>query len=204
MQLKSKNKIIINEDIENELNDIIVNLSQTTTIYSYCFLNSKRMIEYYILNRLVMAGYTVSSRMDTNERTIKNMLNIIKNKTTSISPEFKKICKIVLRMPGVCVSSTYVSQTKRIKSAEVLKAFQYLQSENLGSVVEEKNVGKTGPNKNFFKKVSFESVESNLNLIAAIENIGLDLNTYKTNLIAVTTSGNFQLCKNVFIIFYHI
>ena len=53
-------------------------MPQVETIKIECFLNAKRLIEYYILNRLMMAGYKIKQHLATNEETIQS---ILKNET---------------------------------------------------------------------------------------------------------------------------
>ena len=78
-ELKSSNKFIINESIEKELDVIIQNSSQIVVISLSCFNNAKRLLSYYNLNRLTMAGYSTKKIQGTNELTVQNIIECMYN-----------------------------------------------------------------------------------------------------------------------------
>ena len=75
-QLKSVNKFLINKELEI---DSVIKKSNPRVIITFnCFENAKRLILYFNLHRLTMAGYDYNNLIfATNESTLMNFLLII-------------------------------------------------------------------------------------------------------------------------------
>ena len=185
-ELKSINKFIINESIEKELDVIIKNSSHIVIISLPCFNNAKRLLSYYNLNRLTMAGYKTKEIQVTNELTVQNIIEHVSITCVNAIEDLQlhKVCKIVLESEGVSVNSTAVSQKHRLAISLVLNAFEYLKAKNLGEIVlVNRDPSTPGPKKSkIFKKITMEELELNLQLISLIENLNVNMLVYRNSL----------------------
>ena len=137
-------------------------------------------MEYYILNRLVLAGYRCNIIFNTNEENINFILNCVNDQTALEEDEqCFKIVKIIFETPGAEVCCAEINQKKKIPSAAIQSAFTVLKRLNLGSIIEEKsNKSGKGISKVIFRKQPIEMFENNIDLVLKLEQFKVDYQTY--------------------------
>ena len=202
--LKSLNKFILNESIEKEVDHIIQNSKPIVNISLLCLNNAKKLLSYFNLNRLVMAGYKYNFALSTNELSVQNIIECLVD-DKSIDSQLAKGCKVVLEAEGLIVNSTKISQKFRIPINVILKAFEYLESKKLGEVTSSNKLqSQSGPkNVKNFTKVTILEIEQNLSLIKEIEGFNVSMVVYSDSF-GLNNNNNNILNGNLQIIFLHL
>ncbi len=143
--------MIINTEIELEIDTIIINLPLVTKITLPTLNNAKRLIAYYNINRILMAGYNLNLITFENEINLDSFLNTSINIIGKI-PNSNDL-KLIMEYYGTLVSATVYSQAKRTSSHIVIELFKTLEQYKLGKVITTKNTKR--PKTIFFSKNKF-------------------------------------------------
>ena len=150
---------------------------------------AKNLVEYFTINRLLMADYKCSSTDSSNKEILEQILSEISIGDSQIS---NKVIKKILLMPGLNVRLSDVRKTKVATSEIILKNINSLVSDGFGKLVADTNKGKKSK-KNIFIKPSMKELDENLELIAIIEKYKINLRDY---------AHSFKTGKNVKFIFF--
>ncbi len=184
-QLKSVNKFLINKELETELDHLVKNSVLQVTISLSCFENAKRLISYYNLHKLTMAGYEYKNEnFDTNELKVNSIIDKISTKANNnIEPNIARTCKKILYSNGPIVNSTSFAQLTRSNIKLVQDSFKVLTDIKLGSIqILNKGKQAKGPKSSLnFIKISILEISKNLSVITTMEQLQINLNTYKEN-----------------------
>jgi hypothetical protein len=181
-----------------------------STINEASILAAKKLMEYYLFNRLVLAGYRCNLIFNTNELNINFILNSLKYQPSLEEDEqCLKIVKTIFETPGVEVSCAEINQRKKIPSAAIQSAFLVLKKLNLGSIIEEKsNKSGKGISRIIFRKHPMEMFVNNMDLVLKLEQFRVDYQTYasyynqakdSSPLDELTNKGNNESCTFLFI-----
>jgi len=177
LNLKSKNRLVINVEVEKELDEIISKLPPYNMISLTTFRNARYLMAYYNINRILMAGYKLNLLTSINENNLDNFLDS-SNKTHLTIP-YSNDLKAIMESDGSIISATFYAQNKRLKAKFVLELFQYLEDYKLGRIISKKN--KSGPISYNFEKIKFELIETNGELIYIIEVLNIDFLVFKSS-----------------------
>jgi hypothetical protein len=198
--IEIENKLILSIDLEEKIMKIYE--TQFTNKDFYITVENltaaKLLVEYFILNRLILAGYPCAMNFESNFENIQSILN--KFKETAIAETINiKLVKNVLLMPGEEIESLDIIYDKKGNSKEIVTAFEYLQSKKLGFYIETPSL--RGPTKKSFKKILIDKIEKNNDLIATLEELDIDLSSYKKQLNAPKKGILINFCLNFYKIY---
>jgi hypothetical protein len=114
-QLKSANKFLINKELETELDHLVIKSNFKVTILLGCFKNAERLISYYNLHRLTMAGYEYKNEIfETNELKVNSIIDKISTIANNyIELNIARTCKQILYSNGQIVNITSFAQLTR-------------------------------------------------------------------------------------------
>jgi hypothetical protein len=177
--LKTLNKLILTDELKQEINNIVINKPDIECINLNCIQNAKKLISYYNLHRLTMAGYKVKTISSTNESTVDYLVN--SNKSLDLSKEQSSLMKYIMEFDGSIINATVISQKKRVDIKSVQIAFNKLEIIQLGKIIISSR-GAITASKQFtmdFEKLIFDKIRLNLELIPTIQDLEIDLNKLK-------------------------
>ena len=178
MKLDVPNKIMLQKEIDLKLTDQFKSFKDTYVISKDNLIAAKQLVEYFILNRLILAGYQANFSFDSVHKIIQSILNKIKCQQSIIN---KRLLKIILIQEGNQIECNEIIHSKKggkeITAQNVIDAFKTLQARGIGIFEERKN--KKGPSTKIFIKNKIENDTSNKDdLIDFLETIDIDLLTY--------------------------
>lgn len=179
--LEYHNKILLCDDLKQRLIEKI-SQSDNSVISAASYSAAKRLIDYFTLHRMIMAGYPCKLTESSNSANLEHMIqSIIENVSIELDDKTREIINTIYNTPGADICCRWLNQNKKYDAKLIASACSFLQEQNLGKIesISQKN-GKGVPKK-IFKKNLTENITNNVSLIAKLESLGIDLNTYIVN-----------------------
>ena len=171
------NKLILNNDIVGLIKEKIAEKEQEVLITDDNLTRAKKLLDYFIINRLVLAGFKCNLKFDSNEDDLKRLLQLV------ISKKEMKIdlqnAKLILLMPGKEVECLDIIAKKKFKQLEILKIVKILEEKKMGPYEERRAHSSRGPVKKLFIKRELDSSIIDEDFIANLEAFDIDIATYK-------------------------
>ena len=139
---------------------------------------AKDLVEYFILNRLILAGYASKLNYDTVSDNITSILKNIRDRDSSVNC---KLLKLILMQEGEIIECKELVRNKKggkdCTSESFVNAFKELQSAGIGTY--EEKINPHGPTSKSFRKFKItEDTPNKIELIQFLEFIEIDVSTY--------------------------
>jgi hypothetical protein len=173
--LNTSKKFMLSEDLKTLIMDDIDQRARLYEIKYNTLCSAKKLVEYFILNRLTLAGYGCKLTFKCNFENIQLIiLNLKPKASVFINETQRKIAREIFLTAGHEVKCNDLVQRKKGTADEIVAVFNILETSGLGVFTNiESN---RGPVKKIFKKIN---VQHNTDLIFFMENeIGLDMDSF--------------------------
>ena len=173
-EMEHDNKFILNKELENKFKQILRKLPTDIIITTDNLEKAKELLDYFILQRLIMAGYSCSMSFDSNEKNIQSLLNFITAKSElSINTS---LATFILLAPGEILEVKEIRAAKKTCSEEISKLFGFLDEKGYGTYKQE--CSKRGKPKQTFIKKKKDLSNLDEQLLVGLEVLGIEIETY--------------------------
>ena len=172
--LEFSNKLVLSKELDERINDAFSKQPSDIFISAENVKKAKELLDYFILTRLILAGFTCKMNFDSNEKNLASLIKLVETKK-----EMNMDCKltrIIIMMPGKEVECLDVINEKKFKQSEVLRVFKLLHDKKIGVFEEKKSC--RGQSKKIFIKKFFDSSVIDEEFIMNLECFGIDVKTY--------------------------
>jgi hypothetical protein len=173
------NKHNLCKELDTEIEKVFLKKSaQRFRITTENLISAKNLVDYFILNRLILAGYSSNLNYDTIS---ENISSILKKVCDRDSIKNMKLFQVILMQDGELVECKELINGKKCgkdSSSEIIvQAFKDLERSGIGYFEERAN--KSGPSTKCFRKVQISAETLNKNeLIEFLELIDIDVTSY--------------------------
>lgn len=175
-KLEAENKFKLTVKLRDIIDKAIeLKASSCWIIQEGVLVSARSLLDFFVLNRLILAGYNCSMNYKSNSQNITSILHFIKE--SNLNAINITLAQHILLSPGNTIDSMQIVNKKLATSSEIVHMFQYLSNNGLGTYTERKNP--TGVSTKIFRKTNFDTICSEINLIILLESLTVDLKNYK-------------------------
>ena len=174
--LKVDNKFVLSLKLKDQIDEAIeMKGASCWLIEEDILVSARNLLDYFVLNRLILAGYNSTLSQNSNNRNIKSIIKAVKDvnqNTVNIT-----LAKHILLSPGNTVDCMQIVSRKLAPASDIVSMFQYLSNNGLGIFSEIKNP--TGVSTKTFRKTDFHVICNDIDLIFLLETFSVDLKNYQ-------------------------